>query len=59
MNITELVKQLPDSLQNSVSQQWQSFIEKEVDLALLPDEVSQSLVKVWACSDFANVCTLS
>ena len=52
MTITELIKQLPNLLQNSVNQHWQSFLEKKVDLALLPDEVSQSLVKVWACSDF-------
>ena len=52
MNITEQVKQLPELLQESVKIQWQSFVESAVDVNSLPDEITESLVKVWACSEF-------
>lgn len=52
MNLAKQIKQLPDLLQESVEKQWQSFVDKGVDTSLLPDEVSETLPKVWACSEF-------
>ena len=57
MDITDHIKQLPESLQASVEQQWQSFVETGVDVSSLPDEVAETLAKVWACSEFViQVC---
>ena len=57
MDITDRVKKLPESLQPSVEQQWQSFIETEIDVSLLPDAVTEILPKVWTCSDFVmQIC---
>ena len=50
MDILECIKRLPDSLQASVETQWQSFAD--VDVSSLPNEVSESIASVWACSDF-------
>ena len=56
MDVSEHIKQLPQALQLSVQQQWQSFIETGietgVDVSDLPDEINETLSKVWACSDF-------
>ncbi|MCK4866067.1 MAG: bifunctional [glutamate--ammonia ligase]-adenylyl-L-tyrosine phosphorylase/[glutamate--ammonia-ligase] adenylyltransferase [Gammaproteobacteria bacterium] len=52
MKITERIKQLPSSLQPSVGTQWQSFVDSAVDVSSVPDEVLETLPKVWACSDF-------
>ena len=52
MNINNQIKLLPESLQLSVQQQWQSFVESGVDISSLPDEVLEVLPKIWACSDF-------
>ncbi|MDH5369666.1 MAG: bifunctional [glutamate--ammonia ligase]-adenylyl-L-tyrosine phosphorylase/[glutamate--ammonia-ligase] adenylyltransferase, partial [Gammaproteobacteria bacterium] len=43
---------MPKSLQHSVEQQWLSFLETDIDVSLLPDEVVEILPKVWACSEF-------
>ncbi len=52
MNIIDSIKNLPDSLQHPVDMQWQSLVDSGVDISLLPDEVFETLPKVWACSDF-------
>ena len=52
MDLIKHIKQLPESLQPPVEQQWQSFIETDIDVSLLPDEVAEILPKVWACSEF-------
>ena len=53
MEINTLIKQLPDLLQASVTTQLESFVDSDIDLSSIPDEIAESLVKVWACSDFA------
>jgi glutamate-ammonia-ligase adenylyltransferase len=52
MDIMDHIKQLPEPLQDTVERQWQSFIDADVDVSLLPNEVLEILPKVWACSDF-------
>ncbi len=52
MDITNHINQLPELLQSSVELQWQSFVESDIDVSSLPSEVVESLLKVWACSDF-------
>jgi len=52
MNIIEQINGLPEPLQESVEQQWQSFVESNHDVSFLPEEVTTSLIKVWACSEF-------
>ena len=52
MDIIKNIKQLPETLQSGVEIQWQSFVEKAVDVTDLPSEVADTLAKVWACSDF-------
>ena len=52
MSIADDIKQLPESLQAAVKQQWQSFVESDVDVNELPRKVAETLAKVWACSDF-------
>ena len=52
MTIADSIKNLPDLLQSSIETQWQSFIDSEVDVSSLPNEVLEVLPKVWACSDF-------
>ena len=53
MNIEQHIQALPDLLQESVEQQWVSFTESNIDISSLPEEVTASLIKVWACSEFA------
>ena len=53
MEINTLIKQLPDLLQASVTTQLESFVDSDIDLSSIPDEIAESLVKVWACSNFA------
>ncbi len=58
MSIADYMKQLPESLQVFTEQQWQSFVESDVDVSSLPGEVLEVLPKVWACSDFVmQTCT--
>ncbi|MDH5600891.1 MAG: bifunctional [glutamate--ammonia ligase]-adenylyl-L-tyrosine phosphorylase/[glutamate--ammonia-ligase] adenylyltransferase, partial [Gammaproteobacteria bacterium] len=52
MNINKSISQLPGLLQPAVTVQWESFLESEVDISSLPDEVVATLAKVWACSEF-------
>lgn len=52
MNVPDLIKQLPDTLEATVEQQWQTFLESDVDSSFIPDEITESLAKVWACSEF-------
>jgi len=52
MSITNHINNLPDLLQASVENQWQSFVDSAVDVSLLPNDVLEVLPKVWACSDF-------
>jgi glutamate-ammonia-ligase adenylyltransferase len=52
MIYTDSIKSLPELLHHSVEQQWQSFVETEVDVSSLPDEVLETLPGVWACSEF-------
>jgi len=53
VNIEQHIQALPDLLQESVEQQWVSFTESNIDISSLPEEVTASLIKVWACSEFA------
>ncbi len=52
MIITEQIQQLPALFQATIENQWQSFLESEVDVSSLPAEVIETLPKVWACSEF-------
>lgn len=52
MNIVEYIKQLPEQLKAPVEQQWQSFVETDVNISTLPAEVMETLPRVWACSEF-------
>lgn len=52
MTILNSIKNLPGSLQSPVEMQWQSLVDSGVDISSLPDEVFETLPKVWACSDF-------
>ena len=52
MNITSYINKLPEVLQPSVEMQWQSFAESGIDVSLFPNEIIESVAKVWACSDF-------
>ena len=57
MNITEQIQQLPELLQESVEKHWQSFVELELDVSSVPDEVTEVLPRVWACSEFVmQIC---
>ena len=52
MDIINRIKVLPEPLQETVERQWQSFVESDVNISSLPDEVLEVLPKIWACSDF-------
>ena len=54
MKILNSIKQLPEVIRTHVEQQWDSFLETGFDPSVLPDVVSDSLAKVWACSDFVK-----
>src|SRR5210317_1058632 len=53
MNITESFQQVPEQLRVSIQRQWQSFVDTGVDSSLIPEEIIDTLPKVWACSEFA------
>lgn len=52
MNLAKHINQLPELLQESVEQQWLSFVESGVDISLIPKEIANILPRVWACSEF-------
>ena len=52
MNVTDEIQQIPQQLREPVEKQWESFIESDVDTSQIPDEIIESLPKVWACSEF-------
>lgn len=57
-SIQTLIKQLPESLQESVTRQWQAYAEALPELPDLPAEVSATLPRVWAASPYvASQCT--
>ena len=57
MNISEQIKILPELFQESIEKQWQSFVESDIDISSIPDDVAKELPRVWACSEFVmQVC---
>ncbi|MGD8484884.1 MAG: bifunctional [glutamate--ammonia ligase]-adenylyl-L-tyrosine phosphorylase/[glutamate--ammonia-ligase] adenylyltransferase, partial [Thioalkalispiraceae bacterium] len=52
MSIDESLSQLPEPLRPAVEQQWRTLLETGFDASSLPAEVSETLAKVWACSEF-------
>lgn len=52
MDINKQIELLPELLQSSVTVQWQSFIDSNIDISSLSDQVTIFLAKVWGCSDF-------
>ena len=54
MDDIDSIKKLPEQFQFSVEQQWQAYLESNIDVSLLSIDVLNSLAKVWACSDFVT-----
>ena len=52
MLVLDSIKALPEDLRVSVEQKWLSYLEACTDESTLPKKVSESLARVWACSDF-------
>jgi len=52
MDMSEHIKQLPESFRSSIEIQWQSIQDSGIDVSLIPPCVTESVAKVWACSDF-------